>query len=183
MAKPRKRLGEFLKEQQEPFTLDLYLLERGYSAKPKRDPLFQLSKVLTTLHKKLVFHNHSCVVIRNSDIIDTHVNASVPHETDTTDQTTVETEISVFNEAGSTDQTIEDTDISVHNEAESSDQTIEDTDRFSFSTATNSTVYLSCSDIDEDGNSFSPQKEKFLFSPITCQASNIGIEQRYVLRF
>lgn len=177
MAKQRKRLGEFLKERQEPFILELYLLERGYSIKPKRDPLFQFSKVLTTLHKKLVFHNHSCIVIRDSDIIDKHVNVSVPNETESSDQTTVETEMSVLNEPESTDQTIDETDFSVPNEAESSDQTIEDTERFSFSTATNSTVYLSCSDIDEDGNLLSPQNEKFLFSPNTCHSSNIRVEQ------
>ncbi|RDY03134.1 hypothetical protein CR513_13319, partial [Mucuna pruriens] len=132
--KPRKkRLAEFLKEQQEPFTLDLYLLERGYptnrtpNGDNKRDPLFPLSKLLTTLHKKLLFHNQSCILIRDSDIINQHVHVTVPHE------------------------------------AESTDQTIDDTDRFSFSTATNSTVYLSCSDIDEDGTSFSPHnKDKAL---------------------
>ncbi|CAJ1973491.1 unnamed protein product [Sphenostylis stenocarpa] len=147
MASPKpksgKRLGEFLKEQQDPFILDLYLLERGYSTSresvknKKREPLSQFSKLLTTLHKKLVFHHRNCIVIRGSDIINEHVHHSVPRE------------------------------------AESSDQTIEDTDRFSFSTATNSTVYLSCSDIDEDGTSVSPQKDRALFSPNSCQASNI----------
>ncbi|KAK7352503.1 hypothetical protein VNO80_17925 [Phaseolus coccineus] len=144
-AKSGKRLGEFLKEQQDPFILHLYLLERGYSTNgesvknKKREPLFQFSKVLTTLHKKFVFHTHNCIVIRNSPIIHQHVHHSPPAE------------------------------------AESSDQTIEETDRFSFSTATNSTVYLSCSDIDEDGTSLSPEKDKALFSPNTCHSSNIGI--------
>ncbi|TKY74952.1 hypothetical protein E2542_SST03717 [Spatholobus suberectus] len=167
-----KRLGEFLKEQQEPFKLELYLLERGHSTNgesgkslerwainKKREPLFPFSKVLTTLHKKLVFHNHSCIVIRDSDIIHEQVNVSVPNDAESTDQTTVET------------------DISVPNKAESTDQTIEDTDRFSVSTATNSTVYLSCSDIDEDGTSWSPHKDKALFSPNTSQASNMGVLQ------
>ncbi|XP_027942750.1 uncharacterized protein LOC114196336 isoform X2 [Vigna unguiculata] len=141
MASPKpksgKRLAEFLKEQQDPFILDLYLLERGYSTTAqsannrKREPLFQFSKLLTTLHKKLLFHNPTCILIRESHIIDQHVLDSVPRG------------------------------------AESSDQTIEDTDRFSFSTATNSTVYLSCSDTDEDGTALSPQKNKALFSPHT----------------
>jgi len=157
MASPKpksgKRLGEFLKEQQDPFVLELYLLEKGYSTNgesgknKKREPLFQFSKVLTTLHKKFVFHNHSCIVVRNSPIINQHIHDSVLAE------------------------------------AESSDQTIEDTDRFSFSTATNSTVYLSCSDIDEDRPSVSPQKDKALFSPNTCHGSNIAVPERYELRF
>lgn len=32
-AKPAKQLGELLQEQQEPFTLDAYLIERGYEKK------------------------------------------------------------------------------------------------------------------------------------------------------
>ncbi|XP_068482713.1 uncharacterized protein [Phaseolus vulgaris] len=149
MASPKpksgKPLGEFLKEQQDPFILHLYLLERGYSTNgespktKKREPLFQFSKLLTTLHKKFVFHTHNCIVIRNSPITNQHVHATLPAQ------------------------------------PESSDQTIEDTDRFSFSTATNSTVYLSCSDIDEDGTSLSPEKDKALFSPNTCHGSSIGI--------
>nr|KYP39473.1 hypothetical protein KK1_039206 [Cajanus cajan] len=143
--KPTKRLAEFLKEQQDPFILDLYLLERGYSTKTngdkKRDPLFPISKLLTTLHKKLLFHNRSCILIRDSQIINQHVNVSVPHET------------------------------------ESTDHTIHDTDRFSFSTATNSTVYLSCSDIDEDGTSLSPQKDKPSFSPNTSDIRVLQSQQ------
>ncbi|BAT77938.1 uncharacterized protein HKW66_Vig0096690 [Vigna angularis] len=146
MASPKpksgKILAEFLKEQQDPFILDLYLLEKGYSTKnKKREPLFQFSKVLTTLHKKLVFHNPSCILIRESHIINQHVLHTVPRQ------------------------------------PESSDQTIEDTDRFSSSTATNSTVYLSCSDSDEDGTAVSPQKNKALFFPNNCHASNTGIPQ------
>ncbi|KAL2346503.1 hypothetical protein Fmac_000503 [Flemingia macrophylla] len=144
--KATKRLGEFLKEQQEPFILDLYLLERGYSAKPngkclgrwpinklRKDPLFPLSKLLTTLHKKLLFHNnHTCILIGDSQIINHHLHV---------------------------------------------DQTIHDADRFSFSTPTNSTVYLSCSEIDEDETSLSPQKDNPSFSPNPFQPSNIRLVQ------
>lgn len=154
-SKPKsgKRLAEFLKEQQDPFILDLYLLERGYSTygesakNKKREPLFQFSKLLTTLHKKLLFHNPTCILIRESHIINQHLLHTVPRQ------------------------------------PESTDQTIEDTDRFSSSTATNSTLYLSCSDSDEDGTALSPQKNKALFFPNTCHASNTGIPQRYELRF
>ncbi|MED6130709.1 hypothetical protein PIB30_003287 [Stylosanthes scabra] len=63
-----KRLREFLTEKQEPFILDLYLLERGYSSKTwnsnsnskkqkRNKSLLPFSKVLTALHKKLAFHN------------------------------------------------------------------------------------------------------------------------------
>ncbi|KAI4337079.1 hypothetical protein L6164_015534 [Bauhinia variegata] len=80
--KPQKRLAEFLKEQQEPFILEVYLLERGYSKKwslipdrdnsgqnlersascgliKKRKTLQQFSKVLTAVYKKLAFQKES----------------------------------------------------------------------------------------------------------------------------
>lgn len=104
ITKPEKRLGEFLKEQQEPFILDVYLLEKGYSKKctsSKRKPLFPFLKVLAVLHKKLAFHNQSS----NSN---KHTNVGVPHE----------------------------------------DQTVVETDRFS--TASSSTMFNSCSDIDDE---------------------------------
>ncbi|XP_027356935.1 uncharacterized protein LOC113866255 [Abrus precatorius] len=155
-AKPAKKLVEFLKEQQEPFILEVYLLERGYSTRrspngestkcserwatsfvlnKKKENLFPFSKVLTALHKKLSFHNQNCIVFRDSDTdsINEHVDVSVPHVA-----TTLET------------------------------------DRFSFSTATSSTVYNSCSDIDEDGISMSPHRDKPLFSSDTCQASRVN---------
>ncbi|KAJ1430368.1 hypothetical protein SESBI_07865 [Sesbania bispinosa] len=156
----KKRLGEFLKEQQEPFILEVYLLEKGCSKKwssngdsaknlkrsassglnQKKRAHFPFSKVLTALHKKLAFHNQRSALIRDSNTRDEHVNVSV----------------SVPHEAGSVDQTVVEPD--------------------RFSTASSSTVFNSCSDIDEDGISFSSHKDKQ-----SQQATNNGKQrQRYI---
>ncbi|CAJ2675318.1 unnamed protein product [Trifolium pratense] len=76
IAKPQKRLGEFLNEQQEPFMLELYLLERGYSnkwclnedslKKRKRNVLLPFSKVLISIVNKLAFHSQSST-LQNRD--------------------------------------------------------------------------------------------------------------------
>lgn len=148
MASPEKKLGEFLKEQQEPFILEVYLLEKGCSRKLKRSdasscffkPLFPLSKVLTILHKKLHFQNRSkSALFRDPETRTEHA----PHET------VVELE----------------------------------TDRFS--TASSSTVFNSCSDVDEDGNSFWSHENNPLFSSDNFQVSsvyNMGV-QRYEVEF
>ncbi|XP_061372031.1 uncharacterized protein LOC133314558 [Gastrolobium bilobum] len=156
-AKPQKRLEEFLKEQQEPFILEVYLLERGCSKKwssngdsgksleksassgliKRRKALLPFSKVVKALHKKLAFHNQSSTLISDTDNRKESVNVSVPYE------------------AGSVDQTVVETD--------------------RFSTASSSTLFNSCSDIDEDGTSLSSHKDKHLFSPYTC---NIGAQSQ-----
>lgn len=163
-AKPEKRLGEFLKEQQEPFILEVYLLERGYSKKwnsngdssrstlespatssglnKKRKALFPIYKVLTALHQKLAFHN---TAIKDCDTRKEHARVSVPHH-------------------------------------EAADETVVETDRFS--TASSSTMFNSCSDVDEDGASLSSPNDKSLISSEdVCQASgvcsNMGV-QRYI---
>lgn len=166
--KPEKRLGEFLKEQQEPFILEVYLLEKGYSKRwsskskgdsrkslersssscsnQKRKYLWPFSKVLTALHKKLVFHNQSSTMIEDSDNRKEHVD--VPHEAASFDRTVMETE--------------------------------------RFSTASSSTMFHSCSDIDEDhGTSLSSQNDRPWFSPDTGKTSSICNMrvQRYELNF
>lgn len=92
-AKPEKKLREFLNEQQEPFILEVYLLERGHSKKwssngkrtisldlkKKKNVDLPFSKVLTTQHKKLAFHNQSSALIKDSNTRDEHVNVIVPH--------------------------------------------------------------------------------------------------------
>ncbi|XP_058725099.1 uncharacterized protein LOC131596463 isoform X1 [Vicia villosa] len=62
MASPQKRLGEFLNEHQEPFMLELYLVERGYLnedsfKKRKKKVLLPFSKFLAPIVNKLVFHS------------------------------------------------------------------------------------------------------------------------------
>ena len=163
-AKAEKRLGEFLKEQQEPFILEVYLLERGYSKRwtsksngdsgkktlevsassgfnKRRKALLPFSKALTALHKKLAFHNQKCTAICDPCNRNEHVNVTVPHE------------------AGSLDHTVVETD--------------------RYSTASSSTVFNSCSvsDIDEDRTSSSSQKDKPSFS-LDCVRL-----QRYKLEF
>jgi len=65
LAKPQKRLGEFLNEKQEPFMLELYLLERGYTKslslnkKRKRKVLLPFSKALISIVNKLAFQSQS----------------------------------------------------------------------------------------------------------------------------
>ncbi|MED6220394.1 hypothetical protein PIB30_044417 [Stylosanthes scabra] len=143
--KQERRLGEFLTEKQEPFILDLYLLERGYSkrwtsnsnsnnnggnktsttsfslcggSKKKRNKsVLRFSKVLTALHKKLAFHNQKLCAAKT-----------------------------------------------VHHD----DDAVEETDRFS--TASSSTVFNSCSDFDEDRNSSASQSDK----PSSQHATNNG---------
>ncbi|OIW14920.1 hypothetical protein TanjilG_30639 [Lupinus angustifolius] len=165
--KSQKRLAEFLKEQQEPFTLEVYLLERGYSqkwnSKSKLDShksiersvstclnrkiksLSPIFKVLSTLHRKISCHNKSSIVTKDSSNRSEHV--------------------------------------CISNEACSFDLKVVETERFSCSTS--STVFLSCSDIDEDETSLLAHSDKPQFSPDTCRVSTLcNIEvQRYELNF
>ncbi|CAK8568395.1 unnamed protein product [Lathyrus sativus] len=157
--KPEKKLSEFLNEQQEPFILELYLLERSNSSKTlsstspknfekptsscfsnkKRKPLFPFCKILTCVHKKKLE-----AAIKNSYTTNKHPNIGVTHEANNGDQT----------------------------------QTAMETDRFS--TARSSTMFYSCSDIDdeeEDRTSFSSRKyHNTLFSSDTV--CNIGIQSQ-----
>lgn len=55
-----KLLGEFLQEQQEPFVLEFYLLERGYRARTKikrRDAIPRCAKFVRAVFKRVVLHN------------------------------------------------------------------------------------------------------------------------------
>ncbi|KAL1339129.1 hypothetical protein AAHE18_U011200 [Arachis hypogaea] len=80
MASAEKRLAEFLNEKQEPFILELYLLERGYSKRltskstslsslcgKRKKSVLSFSKVLTALPNKLAFHNKKFCAAANSD--------------------------------------------------------------------------------------------------------------------
>ncbi|CAL0327114.1 unnamed protein product [Lupinus luteus] len=153
--KSEKRLAEFLKEQQEPFTLEVYLLERGYSKKwnskskvdshksiersvstclnRKIKSLSPIFKVLSVLHRKISCHSKSCLVTKDSENRREHV--------------------------------------CISNEACSFDLKDVETERFSCSTS--STVFLSCSDIDEDETLLSALKDKPQFSPDTCRGSSL----------
>ncbi|XP_019437881.1 PREDICTED: uncharacterized protein LOC109343846 isoform X2 [Lupinus angustifolius] len=162
--KSQKRLAEFLKEQQEPFTLEVYLLERGYSqkwnSKSKLDShksiersvstclnrkiksLSPIFKVLSTLHRKISCHNKSSIVTKDSSNRSEHV--------------------------------------CISNEACSFDLKVVETERFSCSTS--STVFLSCSDIDEDETSLLAHSDKPQFSPDTCRVStlcNIEVQSQH----
>ncbi|KAF1865514.1 hypothetical protein Lal_00004890 [Lupinus albus] len=157
IVKSEKRLAEFLKEQQEPFTLEVYLLERGYSKKwnPKSKvdshksiqrsvssyshrkikSLSPIFKVLSALGRKISCHNKSSIVNKDSKNIREHVCISNDYEACSIDLKVVETE--------------------------------------RFSCSTSSTVFLSCSDIDEDETSLSTHKDKPQFSPDNCRASTL----------
>lgn len=159
-SKPEKKLAEFLKEQQEPFILELYLLERSPCSKKcsstisletpatscfnkNRKPLFSFFKVLTSIHKKkLGFHT----AIKDSNTTNTYKHANVG--------------VTVTRE--------------VQNVVDQTD--VVETERFS--TASSSTMFNSCSDIDdeeENRTSFSSYKHNNpLFSSDTCQASSVS---------
>ncbi|CAL5204816.1 unnamed protein product [Lathyrus oleraceus] len=154
--KPQKKLSEFLNEQQEPFILELYLLERSNSSKTltststknfekptiscflnkKRKPFFPFCKILTCVHKKKL-----AAAIKNSHTTNKHTNAGV----------------TITHEANNVDRT----------------QTAIETDRFS--TASSSTVFHSCSDIDdeEDRTSFSSHN---YHNPLFSSDSGCNIE-------
>ncbi|XP_020236130.1 uncharacterized protein LOC109815744 isoform X1 [Cajanus cajan] len=68
--KPQKRLTDFLKEQQEPFILELFLPERGYSkrwslngdsetASKKKRALLPFYQLLKALYNKLAIHKET----------------------------------------------------------------------------------------------------------------------------
>lgn len=98
-TKPQKRLGDFLNEQQEPFILELYLVERDYSKgwslnggsskslerstncglnkKRKRKVQFPFCKALTTLLNKLACHSQGNTLTREFDQRKKH--ASINH--------------------------------------------------------------------------------------------------------
>jgi len=170
--KPEKKLAEFLKDKQEPFILEVYLLERSNCSKnwssnsskslekpasscfysKKRKPLFPFFKVLlTAIHDK---KKKKVATITDFNITNQHANVAVT--------------------------------ITHEGEANNVHQVPIETDRFS--TASSSTLFNSCSDIDdeEDETSFSSHKHyNPLFSSDTCQASsvcNMGI-QRYETKF
>jgi hypothetical protein len=150
--KPEKKLVEFLKEQQEPFILDLYLLEKSKSwsssiknspsnsvINKKHKPLFPFLKLLLTA----IHHNKKkkkkLATIKDSNTTNNHANV---------------------------------VDITQETNNNGDHQTVVETDRFS--TASSSTMFYSCSDIDdeEDRTSFSLDT--------TCQACsfcNIGIQR------
>ncbi|XP_058781143.1 uncharacterized protein LOC131655266 isoform X2 [Vicia villosa] len=159
--KPQKKLSEFLNEQQEPFILELYLLERSNSSKKltstsptnfqkpssscflnkKRKPLFPFCKILTCVHKKKL-----AAAIKNSCTTNKHTNASVTmsHKDNNVDRI----------------------------------QTASETDRFS--TVSSSTVFHSCSDTEdeEDRTSFSSRKyHNPLFSPDSVCNTGIHSQQ------
>ncbi|CAK8568394.1 unnamed protein product [Lathyrus sativus] len=160
-CKPQKKLSDFLNEHQEPFILELHLLERSNSSKTftstspqnfetpttscflnkKRKPLFPFCKILTCVHKKKL-----PATIKNSDTANKHPNVGV----------------TITHEANNVDRT----------------QTATETDRVS--TASSSTVFHSCSDIDdeeEDRTSFSSHKyHNPLFSSDTV--CNIEIQSQ-----
>ena len=149
-AKPQKRLGEFLTEQQEPFILDVYLLERRYSKgwslngdsgksskKPansslnkKRKAMLQFSKVLLpALCSKLDFHKESIILTKDYGQRNRHV--GVPED-------------------GCDDHIVQ------------------------FSSASSSTVFNPCSDVGEDEDSiWSHEDHHNLFSSDTCQNSSV----------
>lgn len=162
--KPEKKLADFLKDKQEPFILEVYLLERSSCSKKwspcsskslekpasscffnkNRKPHFPFFKVLlTAIHDK---KKKKFATTKDSNITNQHANVAVT--------------------------------ITHEDEANDVDQTPIETDRFS--TASSSTLFNSCSDIDDDDDddedraSFSSHKHyNPLFSSDTCQASDV----------
>ncbi|KEH40002.1 hypothetical protein MtrunA17_Chr1g0152221 [Medicago truncatula] len=119
LAEPQKRLGEFLNEKQEPFMLELYLLERGYSKslslnkKRKRKVLLPFSKALIFIINKLAFQSQSNTLPTTRDYEQRKKHAGCNVE---------------------------------------------------FSSASNSTMSNSCSNVDEEGTSISSHRDHHLFS-------------------
>ncbi|XP_057794349.1 uncharacterized protein LOC131010702 isoform X2 [Salvia miltiorrhiza] len=80
-----KLLGEFLQEQQEPFTLDVYLLERGYctrtraqnsarcSRKKRRQAIPKCAEFVGAVLSRILLHNNS-KKIRKKEISDIEEN-------------------------------------------------------------------------------------------------------------
>ena len=161
-ANKQKRLAEFLKEQQEPFILEVHLLERGFSrkwrvdrnrngefnngnsSKLKRSESYgsnsrksglAFTKVLTAVCKKLAFYNESKIT---RDYEDRHDEVGVAGSA----------------RVGQTEH---------------------------FSSASSSTVFNSCSDIDEDDASGSSHKDQPLCRSETWNACNIR-RPRYELK-
>ncbi|KAK4277385.1 hypothetical protein QN277_015392 [Acacia crassicarpa] len=162
-SRPQKKLSEFLNEEQEPFVLELFLLERGCSRKwnlahqdqggnkvggsgtslerstssvsnKKRKALLLFSKVLTSVCKKLATHRETPET-RDSENGDEDI-VSVP-QTERVDHKVVETE--------------------------------------RFSSASRSTLFNSCSEIEEIGEEtwISSHKDQPSFISETCRASNV----------
>lgn len=97
-AKPQKRLRDFLNEQEEPFMLEVFLLEREYSKGwslngdsgnnseksasrgliKKRKALLPFCKVLTTLVNKLAFHSQSNILTKDYEQRKKHASAPQP---------------------------------------------------------------------------------------------------------
>ena len=174
-ADPQKRLSDFLKDQQEPFILEVYLLERGYSKRrnctqhhddsgkvtlkrsassasnklttTSRKILLPFSKVLKAGFKKLAnFHSES-EKTRNSENRNEDVNVPDPRTGRVIGQAAPEKEPG--------------------------------------SSASSSTVFNSCSEVDEEETSISPYREPPSFSSDPCQSWNVcsAIEDRYELKF
>ncbi|KAK2445733.1 hypothetical protein QL285_016630 [Trifolium repens] len=158
--KPEKKLVEFLKEQQEPFILDLYLLEKSKSwsssinnfetppsnsiINKQHKPLFPFLKLLLTAihHDKKKKKKLATIKDSNTTNLNKHANF--------VDNITQESNNS------------------------SDHQTVMETDRFS--TASSSTMFQSCSDIDDE------EEDRTSFSlDTTCQACslcNIGVQSQ-----
>ncbi|XP_004498957.1 uncharacterized protein [Cicer arietinum] len=106
IAKPQKRLVDFLNEQQEPFMLELYLLEKGYSKrwcfnedssnnldktsscslnkKRKRKILSPFCKILISLVNKLVLHSQSSTLpTRDYELREKHAICNVEYSSAT----------------------------------------------------------------------------------------------------
>ncbi|KAL5071758.1 hypothetical protein RYX36_022645 [Vicia faba] len=136
MASSQKRLGEFLNEQQEPFMLELYLLERGYLnedslKKRKKKVLIPFSNFLASIVNKLAFHSqgNSISTSRDNGQRKKHASCNV--------------QIS--------------------------------------SASYNSTMFNSCSNVDEEGTSISSHKDHHLCSSHihqTCKECNMRWERQ-----
>ncbi|CAJ2643869.1 unnamed protein product [Trifolium pratense] len=130
-SKQEKKLVEFLKEQQEPFILELYLLEKSKSwnsiknfetppsnsvINKKHKPFFPFFKVLlTALHHKKKKKKKLFATIKDSNTTIKHANV---------------------------------VDITQEAKNNFAQTTMDQTERFS--TASSSTMFYSCSDIDDD---------------------------------
>jgi hypothetical protein len=140
--KPEKKLVEFLKEQQEPFILDLYLLEKSKSwsssinnfetppsnsiINKKHKPLFPFLKLLLTAIHHDKKKKKKLATIKDSNTTNNHANV---------------------------------VDITQETNNNGDHQTVVETDRFS--TASSSTMFQSGSDIDdeeEDRSSYNFQR-------------------------
>lgn len=180
-SKPQKKLAEFLKEPQEPFVLQVYLLERRYSRKwstpqdqegGRGHSYGESSKSLQISASSSTSSNKRKALIPFTKVLTAVCKRLASHNesTVTRDSHNKDEDIISVPQTDGVDQN-------------QNHQMVGETDRFS--SASSSTVFNSCSEIDEieDETWTSSHKDQPSFVSDTGQDSNVHniAEERYKL--